>query len=62
LLVRSRLFPWVTPKLTHPRVTDDHFVLAIRQTDADLDPDMAERLLRQYGAIDVQEDIEGVTR
>ena len=62
LLVRSRLFPWVKPKLTHPRVTDDHFVLAIRQTDADLDPGMAERLLRQYGAIDVQEDIGGVTR
>jgi hypothetical protein len=62
LLVRSRLFPWVQPKLTHPRVTNDHFVLAIRQTDADLDPGMAERLLRQHGAIEVQEDIDGVTR
>jgi hypothetical protein len=62
LLVRSRLFPWVQPKLTHPRVTNDHFVLAIRQTDADLDPGMAERLLRQHGAIEVQEDIDWVTR
>ena len=62
LLLRSRLFPWVEPRLAHPRVTDDHFVLAIRQTDADLEPDMAERLLRQHGAIEVQEDIGGVTR
>ena len=62
LLVRSRLFPWVQPRLTHPRVTNDHFVLAIRQTDADLDPGMAERLLRQHGAIEVQEDIDGVIR
>jgi hypothetical protein len=62
LLVRSRLFPWVQPKLTHPRVTNDHFVLAIRQTDADLDPGMAEQLLRHHGAIEVKEDIDGVTR
>jgi hypothetical protein len=32
-------------------------VLAIRQTDADLDPGMAVRLLREHGAIDVREDI-----
>jgi hypothetical protein len=59
LLVLSRLFPWSKPNLVHPRVTDDHFVLAIRQTDADLDPGMAERLLRQHGAIEVREDIGG---
>jgi hypothetical protein len=61
LLVRSRLFPWRKPRLTDPRVTDDHFVLAIRQTDADLDPGMAEHLLRQHGAVEVHEDIHGVT-
>lgn len=62
LLLRSRLFPWVKPNLVHPRVTDDHFVLAIRQTDADLDPGMAESLLREHGAIEVREDIgEGMT-
>ena len=44
------------PELAHPRVTDDHFVLAIRQTDADLDPGMAERLLREHGALEVHED------
>ena len=59
LLLRSRLFPWVKPKLAHPRVTDDRFVLAIRQTDADIDPGMAERLMREHGAIEVQEDTGG---
>ena len=59
LALRSRLFPWVKPRLTHPRVTDDHFVLAIRQTDADLHPSMAGRLLRDHGAIEVHEDTEG---
>ena len=57
LLVRSRLFTWSKPNLVHPRVTDDRFVLAIRQTDADLDPGMAVGLLREHGAIDVREDI-----
>jgi hypothetical protein len=56
LFLSSRLFPWVKPQLAHPRVTDDHFVLAIRQTDADLDPGMAQRLLREHGAIEVRED------
>jgi hypothetical protein len=59
LLLRSRLFPWVKADLAHPRVTDDHFVLAIRQTDADLDPGMAERIMREHGAIDVREDTVG---
>ena len=59
LLVLARLFPWSKPNLAHPGVTDDHFVLAIRQTDADLDPGMAERLLRRHGAIEVHEDLGG---
>jgi len=57
LLLRSGLFPWRRPNLMHPRVTDDRFVLAIRQTDADLDPGMAEQLLREHGALEVREDI-----
>jgi hypothetical protein len=57
LLVKSRLFPWSKLTLAHPRVTDDRFVLAIRQTDADLDPMLAPRLLRRHGALEVHEDI-----
>ena len=59
LLLRSRLFPWSKPRLMHPQVTDDRFVLAIRQTDADLDPELAPRLLREHGAIEVHEDTGG---
>lgn len=61
LMLRSRLFPWVKPQLAHPKVTDDHFVLAIRQTDADLDPDLAARLMRDHGAVEVHEDTVGET-
>jgi hypothetical protein len=57
LLFRSRLFPGKNAKVLHPRITDDRFVLTIRQTDADLDPGMAERLMREHGALDVREDI-----
>jgi len=56
LLILSGLFPWTKPNLVHPRVTDDRFVLVIRQTDADLDPGMAEALLREHGALEVRED------
>jgi len=59
LLLRARLFPWCKAKLAHPRVTDDRFVLAIRQTDADLDPGMAESILRRHGAVEVREDMGG---
>jgi hypothetical protein len=59
LLLRSRLFPWAKLNLPHPKVTDDHFVLAIRQTDADLDPGMAESIMREHGAIEVREDTGG---
>lgn len=56
LLIRSGLFPWSKPNLPAARVTDDQFVLAIRQTDPDLPPELAERLLRDHGAIDIREE------
>jgi len=56
LLIRSGLFPWSKPRLPAPGVTDDRFVLAIRQTNPDLPPDLAERLLRDHGAIEIRED------
>jgi hypothetical protein len=61
LALRSKLFPWAKTTLRHPKVTDDHFVLEICQTDADLDPGMAERVLRDHGAISVVEDVSGGT-
>ena len=56
LFIRSGLYPWKRPKLATPGVTDDRFVLAIRQTDPDLPPDLAENLLREHGAIDFHEE------
>jgi len=56
LLLRCRLFPWSKPQLPAPRVTDDRFALAIRQTDPDLPPELAETLLRSHGAVEVHED------
>jgi hypothetical protein len=56
LLIRSRLFPWSKPRLADPRVTDDRFVLAIRQTNPDLPPELAQQLLRDHGAIEIREE------
>ena len=55
LLMRSKLYPTRKPAFTDPRLTDDHFLLAIRQTDADLHPDMAKELFLEHGAIEVHE-------
>jgi hypothetical protein len=55
LLLRSKLFPFQKPRIQDVRLTDDHFLLAIRQTDADLHPDMAKDLFLEHGAIEVTE-------
>ena len=58
MLIRSRLFPWSKLRLPAPGVTDDRFVLALRQTDPDLPPGLAERLMQDHGAIEIREDRE----
>ncbi len=55
LLARSRLYPLKRPLFGDPRLTNDCFLLAIRQTDADLHPEMAKELFLEHGAIEVQE-------
>lgn len=55
LLILSRLFPTQRSPYSDPRLSDDHFLLAIRQTDADLLPSMARDLLVKHGAIEVHE-------
>jgi hypothetical protein len=55
LLLRSKLFPFQKPRISDARLTNDHFLLAIRQTDADLHPDMAKDLFLEHGAIEVAE-------
>lgn len=55
LMVRCRLFPWSKPNLPAEGVTDNRFVLALRQTNPDLPPDLAEQLMREHGAIEIRE-------
>ncbi len=61
LLISSRLHPFKKPALSDARLTDDHFLLAIRQTDADMHPEMAKELLLVHGAIEVHEIVDGET-
>lgn len=55
LFVVSRLFPGKQAKLTHPRVTDDQFMLVIEQEDAAFDVFAVERLLTQHHAVATQQ-------
>ena len=55
LLIRCGLYPWSKPDPIAAGITDDRFVLAIRQTNPDLPPELAEDLLRDHGAIEVHE-------
>ena len=55
LFIVTRLHPLKTSILDDPRFTNDHFLLAIRQTDADLYPEMAKQLLSEHGAIEIRE-------
>ena len=56
LFLRSGLFPWKKPHLPAAGITDDRFVLSIRQTDPDLPPELARQLLLDHGAIEVREE------
>ena len=55
LFTRTGLHPFRKPAMTDPRMTNDHFLLAIRQTDAELHPRLAEEMLRNHGAIEINE-------
>lgn len=51
----SRLRPGREPRLAHPRVTDDRFVLAIEQSDATFDFARVRRLLKAHHALEIEE-------
>jgi hypothetical protein len=55
LFAVSRLYPGKCPRLIDPRITDDRFVLVIEQTDAGFDTDAVGRLMRESGAVSVEE-------
>ena len=54
-LVVSRLRPGREPRLVHPRVTDDRFVLALEQSDAAFDLARVRRLFESYHVLEIEE-------
>lgn len=55
LLAVSRLFPGKRTKVISPRVTDDHFVLVVDQTDAAFDRTDIEQLLEGFHVVELEE-------
>jgi hypothetical protein len=51
--LRSKLLPGVEPHVIHPRMADDHFVMAVQLNDAS-ETAHAEAELRSAGAVSVQ--------
>ncbi len=52
-LLRSKLLPGVEPHVVHPRMSDDHFVMAVQITD-DNEAANVESKLRAAGAIETK--------
>jgi len=57
-----RLYPGRTAKLPIPEVTNDRFVLMLRETDAAFDAVEVEALLRRLNAVRVEERVTGNER
>lgn len=55
----ARLFPGRKAALADPGVTDDRFVLVLEQTDATFDVTRVRRLMESFGALRVEEKVEG---
>ncbi len=54
----SRLYPGKRAHVIRPRITDDQFVLVIGETDAAFEVSVIERLLRDYNAVETEEQID----
>jgi hypothetical protein len=57
LFIVSRLFPGKRPKIVDPRVTDDHFVLVIDQSDAAFDAEAISQMLQEFDVIQTEEQL-----
>jgi hypothetical protein len=55
LFVASRLWPNPAPKLVHHGVTHDTFVIALADRDGSFDRPRIERILRESGAIEIDD-------
>lgn len=59
LFIACRLWPNPRPKLVHPRVTHDTFVLALENRGGGFDEPRVERMLRESGAVEILDGGEG---
>lgn len=55
LFIGSRLWPKPRPRLVHPDVTHDTFVLALEERDGSFDRPRVERILRDAGAVEIRQ-------
>jgi hypothetical protein len=55
LFLGSRLWPNPRPRLAHPDVTHDTFVLAIEERDGRFDRPVVMRLLQESGAVEIND-------
>ena len=62
LLIRARLGPGSPSLPPTPRVTDDHFVVVARIAGAQHTAVDAQALLREHGALEVEDHVEGQER
>jgi len=58
----ARLFPGRPAAVIDPAVTDDRFVLVVEQTDAAFDVAAVGRMLAGFGAVAIEERVEGGRR
>ncbi len=55
LFAVSRLYPGKQPQIVDPRVTDDHFVLVIDETDARFNLASLTAMLQQFDLVSIEE-------
>lgn len=54
----ARLYPGKSAKLPDPAITDGHFVLVIKESDATFNASAVHELLKKYGVLRVEERVE----
>jgi hypothetical protein len=57
LFIAARLYPGKEPRLVHPAVTDDRFVVVVGEGDAGFDVEAAGALCARHGAVEVREEL-----
>lgn len=56
----SRLFPGKQPRIVHPRVTNDRFVLVVEEDNAAFDVEQVTQWLQAFHPVEIQEQLTSV--